>query len=127
MRKNVQIGVPIGGFVNHPDDEWIFKSTALPQPYREIFIQDDISDPNRLPAGYLVGYRDAYIDTTWKRVMVGDNAVFASCTEFAIQIPTAWSDTSITIDVNQSLLASFANKYCFVIGADNAVIQSFKI
>ncbi|MBV9464443.1 MAG: hypothetical protein JO317_09460 [Verrucomicrobiae bacterium] len=45
------------------------------------------SDNNRLWAD------DVYVDTTWARVIVGDAPKIEACRRFAIQIPTAWSDT----------------------------------
>lgn len=43
----------------------------------------------------------AYIDTSWARVEIGDNATYTSCTHREIQYPTAWSDTSVTFTVNR--------------------------
>jgi len=45
---------------------------------------------------------NVYIDNgTWAHIELGNNADYDSCTVREVQIPTAWSDSSITIKVNQ--------------------------
>jgi len=57
---------------------------------------------------------NAYIDTTQARVEIGDAPTYANCTEREIQIPSAWSDASITITLNQGAFSSLAGKYLYV-------------
>jgi len=64
---------------------------------------------------------DLYFDTTWARVMIGNNSDFNSCTHREIQIPTAWSDNSITITVNQGSFDPCETYYLFVVDADGNV------
>jgi fibronectin type 3 domain-containing protein len=60
---------------------------------------------------------DAYYDTTIARVEIGNASTYAACTHREIQIPSAWSATSVTINANTG---SFANgaAYLFVIDED---------
>lgn len=72
-------------------------------------------------AGYTIYEDDIYFDTTWARVMLGNSASWANCTQREIQIPTAWSDSSITITVNPGSFASGTNVYLFVVDANGNV------
>jgi len=70
---------------------------------------------------------DVYIDNSWARVEIGDNATYANCTHREIQIPTAWSATSITIDANQGSFATDDAAYLFVVDADGNVSDGYAI
>jgi len=61
---------------------------------------------------------DIYIDTTWSRVMVGDNATFTSCTHREIQIPSVWADGEITITFNQGSFSTDDTAYVFVVDSN---------
>jgi len=58
---------------------------------------------------------DVYVDTTWSRVMIGDSPVFNNCTAREIQIPTAWSGSSISVVVNTKAFPAGKPKYLFVV------------
>jgi hypothetical protein len=73
------------------------------------------------PSGAFVYLDDFYFDTTWARVMVGDQPTFDRSTHREIQIPTAWSDTSITVTLNQGTLNDLKNGYLYVIDANGQV------
>ena len=64
---------------------------------------------------------DVYIDTTQARVEIGDNPTWGQCTHREIQIPSAWSDTSITVTVNQGSFGSGSKAYLYVVDADGKV------
>ena len=49
---------------------------------------------------------DVYIDNTQQRVEITDSATYASSTISEIQPVTAWSDTSITVDLNTAALSA---------------------
>jgi len=72
----------------------------------------------------LIQIDDVYIDYTWARVELGDNADFDSCTHREIQVPTAWADGEVTITINQGSFASLAGLHLFVVGADRQVVHS---
>ena len=59
-------------------------------------------------------YDDVYISFTQARVVIGDNATYSSCTHLEAQVPTAWSTSSITVDVNVGSFAADATAYVFV-------------
>ena len=63
-------------------------------------------------------FADIYFDNTPQRVVICNNSTYSSCTVREIQIPTAWSDTSITATVNAGVFASDATAYLFVVDAD---------
>ena len=58
---------------------------------------------------------DCYINKRWSRVEIGDNAVYNSCTHREIQDVTAWTDTDITITLNQGSFSAFNNQYIFFV------------
>lgn len=70
---------------------------------------------------------NVYIDNTLARVEVGNNATFANCTHREIQIPTAWSDTSISCTWNQGAHPSDTQLYLFVIDADGVASAGFPV
>lgn len=59
-----------------------------------------------------------YLDTTWARVMIGDNPVFENCTLREPQIPSAWSSTSITVTINTGEFTPGKQIYFFVVDQD---------
>jgi hypothetical protein len=67
------------------------------------------------PAGSQFWADDVYVDTTWSRVMIGDAPVFSACTVREIQIPTAWTDQSISIIANVKAYPAGKPKYLFVV------------
>jgi len=79
------------------------------------------TEAGRVPAGAYLYYDDFYLDNTWARVMIGNNSTFSSSTHREIQIPSAWSDTSITITLNQGSFANCETIYLFVVDADGNV------
>lgn len=52
------------------------------------------------------------------RVEIGNAQTLEACTHREIQIPTSWSQNSITVTVNQGSFANGANAYLFVVGSD---------
>ena len=60
---------------------------------------------------------DAYIDTTFSRVELGNASSYDACTHREIQPPTAWSSTQVTVAFNQGSFQSNDNAYLFVVDA----------
>ena len=73
------------------------------------------------PGNTYVYWDDAYVDTTRAHVEIGDADTYGACTHREIQIPTAWSSNSITIQANQGSFPSLANAYLYVVDRDGAV------
>lgn len=60
---------------------------------------------------------DVYIDRTQARVEIGNAPTWAQCTRREVQIPTAWSDSRITVSVHRGGFASGERAYLYVIDA----------
>src|SRR5215469_6321749 len=68
-------------------------------------------------------FADAYVDTTLSRVVLANNPVLSQATVIENQIPSKWSDASITATVNLGRFAQGQSAYLFVVdstGAPNA-------
>lgn len=63
-------------------------------------------------------FDDIYIDTTMSRVMLCNNATYSSATICEPQIPSAWSDTSVTVKANLGALTG-NTAYLFVFDSTN--------
>lgn len=62
-----------------------------------------------------------YADTTWARVIIGDASTYANLSKVAIQIPSAWSDSEISITVNNTSFTGLNNTYLYVIDTNGNV------
>jgi hypothetical protein len=60
-------------------------------------------------------YDDAYLDTTLSRVVLADQPVLSQATIIENQIPSAWSDGSITATVNLGQFTPGQTAYLFVV------------
>jgi hypothetical protein len=70
--------------------------------------------------GYTSNWRyfdDVYLDTTLARVVLADTPVLSQATIIENQIPSAWSDGSITATVNLGKFAQGQTAYLFVVDA----------
>ncbi|GAH76879.1 unnamed protein product, partial [marine sediment metagenome] len=66
---------------------------------------------------------EIYIDTTQSRVEIGNAATWSGCSHREVQIPSSWSSSSVSIDVNTG---SFSNgtAYLYVVDSSGAVNSS---
>jgi len=69
-------------------------------------------------------YDEIYVDTTQSRVEVGNASTWSGCTHREIQIPSAWSSSSITVTVNQGTFADSSGAYLYVVDSDGNVNSS---
>ena len=60
-----------------------------------------------------------YMDNTHARVMLGNDQNYDLCTIMEPQIPSAWSNSQITVSVNLGAFSDSGTAYLFVIDADN--------
>jgi len=74
-----------------------------------------------------VNMDDFYMDTTWARVELGTDPVYADCTQREIQIPTAWATDAITFTCNLGSLTTANNVYVFVTDDDGAVSPGLSV
>lgn len=83
------------------------------------------SDINAVKFGWYRGYTsqgesyiyhdDIYMDNSWARVEIGDNATYDSCTHREIQPLQSWGASSISITANQGSFANGSQVYVFVV------------
>lgn len=59
-------------------------------------------------------FTDLYLDTTWARVMLGNASTLTASTKREMQIPSAWSNTSITITANLAAFSEGQTAYLYV-------------
>lgn len=67
-----------------------------------------------------------YIDTTFSRVELCNNATYTSATQCEVVQPTAWSNASITATVRSAALTS-GTAYLFVVDANNAASSGYPV
>jgi hypothetical protein len=76
----------------------------------------------------IIDIDDFYIDNTQARVEVCDTPTWAARTKCELQVPMAWSNTSITATFNKGYLNSSNPAYVYVIDAGGSVnAQGFAI
>lgn len=64
-------------------------------------------------------FDDVYIDNTYARVVLANNASYEQATIVEPQIPSAWSDGSIAVTVNGGKFADGQTAFLFVFDAEN--------
>jgi gamma-glutamyltranspeptidase len=64
---------------------------------------------------------DTYIDTTRARVEIGNAPTWAQSNVREIQIPSAWSNSSITITINQGAFSNGDTVYLYVVDSNGNV------
>jgi hypothetical protein len=62
---------------------------------------------------------DIYIDNTPARVELGDAATWDACTRREIQIPRAWTNESVEVNINPGSFAPGQTAYLFVVDPTN--------
>lgn len=85
------------------------------------FVVHGVKANTTFPGTYMYWADDVYLDKTWARVMIGNASTFSSSTKKEIQIPSAWSATSITVIFNQGAFARGDTVYLYVVDADGNV------
>lgn len=92
------------------------------KPLTYVFV-DNYSDhlKHNPKPGDFIWVDDVYMDTSWARVLIGNDPYYDACTNIEIQIPSQWSDSSITIAVNRGSLAPCKTYYLYVFNADGNV------
>jgi hypothetical protein len=105
------------------------RNSGHPELYTRLFF-DQISN-NTLTPGKHLYFDSIYVDDTWQRVVISDEAtwqtsVYGSGTKRKreIQIPTSWSDTQIQISVRKGALDNLATSYLYVLNAQGNPISN---
>jgi len=66
-------------------------------------------------------YDEVYYDFTRARIEIGDAPTWDECSVRELQIPISWTDTTITLAVNQGVFANGASGFLYVVGTDGSV------
>lgn len=74
-----------------------------------------------------VQYDDLYIDNSWARVEIGDQSTYTSCTHREIQIPSVWSNDTISVILNQGSFPNDTTVYFFVVDSNGIASEGFPI
>lgn len=62
---------------------------------------------------------NVYVDTSWARVELGNASTYAASSKREIQVPTQWSDGSVSVKLNTGTFASGSTVYMYVTDASN--------
>ena len=99
--------------------------------YRCILTHDPAQTPTTgtyweaAPYGYEIStnlqYGDIYIDNSWARVVICDNATWANRTHCEIQPATAWADGAVTSTYNAGSFVNGSTAYIYVIDGAGTV------
>ena len=74
-----------------------------------------------LGIGDRVWIDDVYVDTTWARVMIGNNSTWSSSTHKEPFIPSVWTDENITAIVNTGTFILGQSAYLYVVDENGEV------
>ena len=70
---------------------------------------------------------DAYLNNTWARIEIGDNAVYANAKHREILPATSWSSNSITAIFNQGSFGAGQTVYLFVVDSTDTPSPGYPI
>jgi hypothetical protein len=76
---------------------------------------DDVCPSN---SGAHIYVDDAYIDTSWSRVEIGNSSSYTAATHREIQVAKTWADGSVTVNFNPGSFTSGSAAWLFVIDAN---------
>lgn len=100
-------------------------------PSEAWFVHDQSANDPDPPSGARTWWDDIYVDRTWARVMLSNRSTWGTSSTgplYEIQIPTAWSDTNITAQVNIGEFSNGATAYLYVVDANgNANASGFPV
>lgn len=85
------------------------------------FVHDQSANDPDPPSGARTWWDDIYVDRTWARVMLSNSSTWGTASSgplYEIQIPTAWSNTSITVQINIGEFSNGATAYLYVVDAN---------
>ncbi len=70
---------------------------------------------------------DIYIDNSWSRIEIGDASVYDQCTHREMQVPTSWSESSLTAKINTGSFERGATAYIFVVDSSGNPSDGYQI
>ena len=71
--------------------------------------------------GVTTYWDDIYVDNGWSRVEIGNSPTYDTSTQREMQIPTSWTDSSISLTVNSGAFSPGETVYLYVADADGIV------
>lgn len=89
-------------------------------------IHDESANEPDPPSGSLTWWDDLYFDMAWSRVMLSNRSTWGTSSSgplYEIQIPTAWSNTSITAQVNIGELQIGSTAYLYIVDSNGDANQ----
>jgi hypothetical protein len=92
-----------------------------------LFLGNYYRNDNEYTGDIYAFWDSVYVDTSWAHVEIGNNATYANCTQREIQIPSAWSDTSMTVKLNRGSFPTLSTLYLFVIDSSGVVSPGFPL
>ncbi len=101
----------------------VSRTSSKPELYDELFLTHQVVGTAPADPAW-IWFKDIYIDDSWARVMIGNAPTWTGCTAREIQIPSAWTDGSITITVNRGAMTTLGDKYLYVVDANGNVNQN---
>ena len=76
------------------------------------------------PGDYYIDVDDVYIDNTLSRIEICSGATWANRGTCEVQIPSAWSTSSVTATIRQGAFADSSTNYIYVVDAAGAANSS---
>ena len=70
-------------------------------------------------------YADIVVDESWARVELGNASVHGACTHLEYQPATAWSGSSVTVNLNYGAFSEGDSVYLFVTDENGARSAGF--
>lgn len=64
---------------------------------------------------------DIYVDNTWSRVMLGNASQLSNCSKLEIQVPTSWSQGSVSVIARTGTFGVGSTAYLYVFDKDGQV------
>ena len=104
-----------------PGLEWKTRTSESPSLYKWV-VNHQVSggtNPN------MWRYMDSwYVDNTWQRVILCTGATWTECMDREIQIPTSWTNTSITVYSSAGILDFSKPIYLYILDVNDKVINN---
>lgn len=97
-------------------------------PFPMVMLQNYFATDTGSPTPWMRHYWDeVYIDRTRARIEIGNASTWTASSHREIQIPTAWSNNSISFKVNRGSFSSGDNVYLYVIDANGVPSVGFPV
>lgn len=100
---------------------WAGGAAGIPELYIGNYLRTDEG------ASLQNSWESVYVDNSWARVEVGSAATYAGSTHREIQVPSAWSDGSITVKLNRGSFSTLSGAYLFVVDATGVASPGFRL